>query len=206
MDLHIGHAHGFVLENEAHYTVNGRNGVLRVLFFLNQARMGSYSQTLSSPIYRTDIATTREYGRIKYGFTLGLQQELTRSLAGFARVSGNDGQNETWAYAEIDQSAAIGLTQNGAPWRRSGDELSAAFVLDGISGPHQRYLAAGGYGFMLGDGTLSYALEVIAEVYYRFALTREIAFTPDYQLIVHPGYNSDRGPAHVFGIRAHVQF
>jgi high affinity Mn2+ porin len=28
----------------------------------------------------------------------------------------------------------------------------------------------------------------------------------DYQLIVNPGYNRDRGPASVFGFRVHAQY
>ncbi|WP_372341156.1 carbohydrate porin, partial [Escherichia coli] len=30
--------------------------------------------------------------------------------------------------------------------------------------------------------------------------------TLDYQFVINPAYNKDRGPVHVFGIRGHVEF
>ncbi|MBC7424097.1 MAG: carbohydrate porin, partial [Ferruginibacter sp.] len=30
--------------------------------------------------------------------------------------------------------------------------------------------------------------------------------TADYQFVQNPAYNNDRGPAHIFAIRGHVQF
>lgn len=40
------------------------------------------------------------------------------------------------------------------------------------------------------------------EVYYSYRL-KEYALwiTPDYQFIIDPAYNKDRGPVHAFGIR-----
>jgi high affinity Mn2+ porin len=78
--------------------------------------------------------------------------------------------------------------------------------VSGLSEPHRRYLAAGGYGFIIGDGALSYAWEILAEAYYRYALTREIALGANYQPIFHPAFNAARGPAHVFTGRVHVAF
>ena len=133
-------------------------------------------------------------------------KSFTDSLGGFARLSWNDGRNETWAFTEIDRSVALGVVQKGEGWGRASDEVGAAIVVNAISSPHERYLAAGGKGFILGDGALDYDFEGIAEVYYRFALTREVAFSPDYQFFLHPGYNAARGPVHVFGVRAHIEF
>ena len=79
-------------------------------------------------------------------------------------------------------------------------------MLSGLSALHRRYLAAGGYGFIIGDGALRYGLEMLAEIYYRAALWREISLGVNYQPIVNPGFNRDRGPIHVFTARAHVAF
>jgi len=206
MDTHVDQANGLMLENEFRYTVQKKTGALRALVFLNNARMGSYADALTSPVLVPDVTASRQYGRTKFGFTLGLEQELTDSLGGFARLSWNDGRNETWAFTEIDRSVAFGMVQNGEPWGRRSDEVGTAIVVNGISSPHERYLAAGGRGFILGDGALDYDFEGIAEVYYRFALTREVAFSPDYEFVLHPGYNAARGPVHVFGVRAHIEF
>ena len=61
-------------------------------------------------------------------------------------------------------------------------------------------------GFILGDGTLSYARETIVEHYYNVHAWRGLYFAEDVQLLVHPGYNSDRGPAWVFSLRGHLEF
>ena len=64
----------------------------------------------------------------------------------------------------------------------------------------------GGAGFVLGDGKLNYALEQVLEIYYRFQLVRYVQTSLDYQFIQNPGYNRDRGPAHVIGGRLRVSF
>jgi high affinity Mn2+ porin len=206
MDTRIDKAQGFALENELHYELGGAHGVLRVLLFLNNARMGDYEQAIAENPTAPDVTATREYGRTKYGFAVNVEQEIARGAGAFARLSWNDGKHETWAFAEIDHSLAAGAVTSGAAWSRDGDDVGAALVLNGISGPHRRYLAAGGYGFMIGDGQLDYALEMLAEAYYKLALTSAIALTGDYQLVVDPAYNRDRGPVHVFALRSHVAF
>ena len=82
-----------------------------------------------------------------------------------------------------------------------------AFIGNGLSRDHRDYLAAGGYCFIIGDGKLNYLPEMIAELYYKVnAYQKKIWLSPDYQFILHPAYNADRGPVNVLGIRAHVEF
>jgi len=183
----------------------GRKGSARLLLFINSAHMGSYDEAIDET-HPPDIVATRRYGRTKAGFAISADQEITESLGAFLRLSWNDGQNETWAFTEIDESLALGIAQTGAPWKRNDDDLGVALIVNGISSPHRRYLGAGGYGFLIGDGALDYAFEGIAEVYYRLALTDKVAFTGDYQLILHPAYNTARGPVNVLGVRAHIAF
>jgi high affinity Mn2+ porin len=122
------------------------------------------------------------------------------------RFSWNDGKNETWCFTEIDQSIALGASLKGTRWKRSEDVLGFACVVNGISNDHREYLRAGGLGFILGDGTLSYAPEAIAEVYYScLALKSGLWLSGDYQLCFNPGYNKDRGPANIISIRAHIE-
>lgn len=206
MDTHIDKAQGFALENELHYALGEARGTLRALLFLNNARMGDYEQAIAENPTAPDVTATRTYGSTKYGFAVGVEQEIAHGFGAFARLSWNDGKHETWAFAEIDHSVATGVVSSGGPWSREADEVGAAFVLNGISGPHRRYLAAGGYGFMIGDGALDYGLETVAEVYYKLTLISAIALSGDYQLVVNPAYNRDRGPVHVFGLRSHIAF
>lgn len=202
-----GHNHSEVVELEG--TVGSRHPLtLRALGYLTHARMGHYRDAVVRARLAGDapsIATTRQVGNTKYGLGLNVSQPLTASLGWFGRASWNDGYNETWAFTEIDRSISAGLRWN--PLGRPQDALGVALVANGLSQPHRDYLAAGGLGFIVGDGRLHYAPEAIGEVYYRYHIPGVLhaTLTPDYQFILNPAYNRDRGPVHVVGIRAHVE-
>lgn len=207
MDTRIDKSIGLMAEAEARYKIGKRPGAISMLAFLNFARMGSYAEVLKNPVlYDNNVANTRKDGRVKFGMALSLEQQITHGLGTFLRLSMNDGQSETWAFAEIDRSIAFGAVQNGELWKRPKDEAGVAMVINGLSPWHRDYLAGGGTGFMLGDGKLNYGPEMIADVYYRFELTDQVSLSAIYQPIINPGYNQDRGPVHVFTLRAHVNF
>jgi high affinity Mn2+ porin len=206
MEWRLGEARGLVTELEGRYALAGRPGAARVLAFLNVAHMGSYRQALAGSPTAPDVTATRASGRTKGGFAASVNQDLGDGLGGFVRASFNDGANETWAFTEIDRSLALGVVQSGARWGRPDDEAGAGLVVSGLSALHRRYLAAGGAGFILGDGALRYAPEVAGEAYYRLALTRELSLSGDYQPVLAPGFNADRGPVHVFTGRLHAAF
>jgi len=206
MEWDIRRARGLVAEFEGRFALAGRPGAARILGFLNEARMGSYRQALEDPSAGLDVTATRAFGRTKVGFAASANQDLGEGLGAFVRVSYNDGANETWAFTEIDRSAALGIVQSGSRWNRPEDEAGVGLVVSGLSNLHRRYLAAGGFGFLIGDGALRYGPEVLGEVYYRLALTREVSLGANYQPILNPAFNRDRGPIHVFTGRAHVAF
>ena len=69
--------------------------------------------------------------------------------------------------------------------------------------------AAGGMGILIGDGQLPhYGLEKIMETYYSYSVDaiEHLLLTLDYQYIVNPAYNRDRGPISFFGARVHKEF
>lgn len=178
---------------------------LRLLGFINKANMGNYA--LAAQMQMPDITATRKYSRTKTGFGLNFEHEFTDDLGLFARYSYNDGHNETWAFTEIDRSASVGIALNGTKWHRSEDVVGLAVVSNGISKDHRNYLNTGGLGFMVGDGKLNYGAENIIELYYRYYLHADhFWISPDYQFVMNPAYNKDRGPANVFAIRVHVEF
>ena len=203
-DTNVGQAHGSQLELEHRHTFSNHPGTVRLLSYANRAHMGSYAETLSNPAYGLDIAATRQY-RTKYGFGLNAEQELGTDLGAFCRMGWNDGKTETWAFTEIDRTVTFGISAKGRGWSRANDVLGVALIFNGVSKDHADYLGAGGYGFLLGDGALSYAPEQIAEVYYLWRPIPEVGITPDFQLINHPGYNADRGPAFVYALRLHYE-
>jgi len=206
IDKNLRESHSFVLELDHAYALAGREGVARFIVFYNRARMRSYrdavSQAGSEP---PDVTSTRQPGRTKWGGVLNFQQSLGEGLGLFVRGSLNDGRNEAWAYAEIDRSVTVGVVRKAPVSSRPRDETGLAMIVNGLSAPHRDYLAAGGYGFMIGDGRLDYGLEEIAELYYQASIIKGVWFTPDYQFVRHPAYNRDRGPVHVFGLRLHVE-
>lgn len=206
LDWDVGRARGLVAEVEGRWAIAGRAGAARALGFLNTARMGSYSEALAASPSSPNVTATRAEGRTKAGFAASANQDFGAGLGAFLRVSWNDGRTESWAFTEIDRSVAAGLVQSGSRWGRPDDEAGLAAVVSGLSDSHRRYLAAGGYGFIIGDGALRYAPEVLAEAYYRAALTREVSVGANYQPILNPAYNRDRGPAHVLTGRVHVAF
>lgn len=192
-------------EFERHYQLNEKKGAFRFLLYRNRAGMGNYREATNDSVYHTDITQTRLSGRSKYGFGLNIEQQLSSDLGMFARFSWNDGANETWAFTEIDLSFSAGIISPGNSWKRPHDQAGAAIVVNGLSHDHADYLAAGGYGFIIGDGKLTYGTEEIFEVFYSVAVIPAIKMTGDYQFILHPGYNRDRGPVHIFAVRMHTE-
>jgi high affinity Mn2+ porin len=199
MELNILKARGIVGEVEWRFPC----GAVRALGFHNTAHMGNYDDAIA---LNTDIVNTRADGRTKAGAAASANCDFTPGLSGFVRGSFNDGQNETWAFTEIDRSLAAGVVQAGALWGRPDDEAGAAAVVSGISGPHRQYLAIGQYGFLIGDGALQYGAEVLGEIYYRFSIIQSVSFIGTWQPILNPAYNRSRGPVNVLTIRAHVAF
>jgi high affinity Mn2+ porin len=204
-DRNFAHAHGQSLEFEYDYSLFDRPGKARVLAYLNNAHMGDYRETLADPSLNMDITQSREY-RIKFGFGLNAEQKIGDDWGVFLRAGWNDGRTETFAFTEIDRSVQAGLILQGIAWHRPDDIVAGAVVVNGLSAGHDDYLAAGGLGFILGDGALHYGPETILEFYYMAKLAKSLFLSVDYQFVDNPGYNRDRGPVFIFGFRVHVEF
>jgi high affinity Mn2+ porin len=193
------------LENQSNFSVNNRRGHLHRLAYVNNANMGSYSQSLAQMPVNPDITATRAY-RSKYGFGVSLDLELTNDLGVFSRLGWNNGQTESFVFTEVDRTASLGLALQGTRWGRRNDQIGLAGIINAISGVHAAYLAAGGLGFQLGDGKLDYGYDEIVEMDHRFQLRPGIHISADFQEINNPGYNRDRGPVAVGLVRFHFEF
>ena len=79
-------------------------------------------------------------------------------------------------------------------------------AVNAISRDFRDFLAVGGLGVLVGDGALNYRRERVLETYYSLALSKAFTLTADYQLIVNPAYNADRGPISIFSGRLHGEF
>jgi hypothetical protein len=185
--------------------------VVRALAFVNTARMGIYREALALATQTgttPDIVAQDRDGRHKYGFGLNIEQPLADEgdTGLFARIGWNDGLTESFAFTEVDRIFTVGGQVAGSYWSRPQDRLGAGLAIGGLSGDHRSYLAAGGLGFLLGDGGLNYDNEEIFETYYRFQLGRYVQLSPDYQFIRNPGFNHARGPVSFFALRLHAEY
>jgi hypothetical protein len=205
LERNIGQRHGDVAEFELPYRLAGRPAVARALVFRNRVQAGAYSDALAlgaTAGTAPDITLVRA-GRSKSGVGLGTQIEVTPDIGVYARAGWNDGKTETFMFTEIDRSLSAGAQIKGTSWGRAQDTIGIAGYVNGLSRTHRDYLAAGGLGFFLGDGRLSYATERIFEAYYSFGLLKGVSLSLGYQYVANPGYNTDRGPANFLGLRLH---
>lgn len=186
---------------------NNDSGTIKLLGYKNLAGMGNYNLANSNYIITPNIISTRQDGRTKYGIGINADYSHSDIWGLFGRMSYNDGKNETWAFTEIDESASLGINLKGKLWNRSDDFAGLALATNGLSASHQTYQKLGGNGFMIGDGNLNYGTEKIVEAFYSFAIPHtSFTLSPDYQFVVNPGYNKDRGPIQFVALRFHAQF
>jgi hypothetical protein len=188
-----------------------RATVVRLLGYVNHARMGRYSSALAVARLNggaPDVVADDQPGRTKWGWGVNVEQPLADAgeTGIFGRLGWNDGRNESFAFTEAEHHASLGMQLAGRSWSRSADRIGAAVVVHGLSALHREYLEAGGRGFLLGDGALSYGHETIGELYYRAQLGDFLELTGDVQHIANPGYNRDRGPATVMAIRLNLRY
>ena len=208
LDTRMFEHYGDILEFEKRYSLAGKPGVARLLFWRNKARMGRFSDALqlgAATGTTPDLANVREE-HAKLGVGLSVMQRVNDSLGVFARANMSDDKTETYAFTEIGRQVAAGGVLNGNAWGRPRDVVGLAMSVNMLGSHHQAYLAAGGLGAFLGDGALRYGPEQIVELFYSFQPVKYLSISPDFQYIRNPGYNRDRGPAKFYGVRLHAEF
>lgn len=200
---------GTVVEFEERHSILDQSGKLRLGAFANSGNSGNYRQALAvegvDPTLDINaVMASIRHDNLKYGFYANLEQQIARDIGLFARASWNDGQNEILSFTDIDRSLSGGVSIKGSG--RPSDTIGLGGAINGLSGAHRDFLAAGGLGLLIGDGRLNYRPERILETYYAFAIDKNFTFTADYQLITNPAYNADRGPVSIFSGRLHGEF
>ena len=186
-------------------------GVVRLLAFVNHARMGDYAEALavgrSTGALPSIVADDRP-DRVKRGVAVNVEQPLADGgeTGAFLRWGANDGRTESFVFTEADGHLSGGVQLAGSHWGRALDRVGIAGLRHSLSDVHRDYLAAGGIGFLLGDGALRYGPETFVESYYRLQIGTSVQLSPDVQYIWNPGYNRDRGPAVVSTLRANLRY
>ncbi len=203
--------HEWTAELEERHQLWDHPGKVKLLGFVNQGKMGSYAdalqlaqQTSSAP----DTALVRR-GRSRPGAAINLEQEVSSDMGVFARASVNNGSKEAFDFTEINESISAGLSLRGERWGRHDDTFGFAGIANGLSSDARNYFGAGGIGILIGDGQLPhYGLEKIMETYYSYSVPAldHLILTLDYQYVINPAYNRDRGPVSILGVRVHKEF
>jgi high affinity Mn2+ porin len=195
-------------EIERRYELWGHPGKIAVTGFLSRGNMGSFQDAINLAQITggpANIAAVRKY-QSRGGLSVNVEQEITSDLGVFMRAGWADGGVEPFDVTDIDRTVAAGLSLKGKQWGRPDDTFGLAGIVNDISNVHQQFFNAGGLGLLIGDGMLPHpGLEQIIETYYAFPLFASTV-TFDYQFIVNPAYNRDRGPVSVIGARVHTEF
>lgn len=196
---------------ELTFNVLPGGGVVRLLGYQNHARMGDYREALGRAAATQtppDIVADDAPGRVKRGFGLNVEQPLADGgeTGAFLRVGAAGGTSESFAFTEAEGHLSGGVQVAGRHWGRALDRVGVALLRQTINDAHRAYLAAGGIGFLLGDGGLRYGPETFVESYYRGQLGPYLQIGPDVQYVRNPGYNRDRGPAWVTSLRVNARY
>lgn len=194
-------------EIERRYELWGQPGAIKVTGFLSRGRAGQFADAIALAAITggpANINAVRTYDS-RPGVSINLQQQVAEGVGVFARAGWADGNVEPWDFTDIDRTVSAGLSLTGKQWGRPDDTVGVAGVVNGISSVHQAFFNAGGLGILVGDGMLPHlGPERIIETYYSLPVSY-LRLTLDYQFILNPAYNMDRGPVSVFGARVHWQ-
>jgi high affinity Mn2+ porin len=213
MDWNINKTIGYTLEADRHFEINNHEGEIGFLLYENIGRGGNYEQAIALKKSGQDTTMNVSHpsaylGNKKYGLGFSFTLALTKKLDILARAGWNDGHTATWAFTEIDRTAALGILIDQPLLKKTRNTFGLAILVNGISPEHRDFLNNGGVDFIIGDGKLPhYATENILETYYNVAVTRNIALMIDFQYVQNPGYNVDRGPVpYIISGRIHMAF
>ena len=144
---------------------------------------------------------------VKLGIGLFGEQYIAQDIGVFSRAMYSDGKTEVDAYTSTDRSASFGALAKGSLWSRPKDVAGMGVNLGWISKAHAEYLRLGGIDGFIGDGSIKPAMETGLDVFYS-VYVRKLFFwlTGDYQRVMNPAFNADRGPVNIFGVRIHGEF
>ena len=104
-------------------------GTVRLLGYVNHANMGLYRPQINQTLYDRahgrptavpDITAHTPGTTVKYGIGLNFEQNLSPDFRAFGRFGWNEGQHQSFAYTEVDQTFELGGDQSGKPLAQAG--------------------------------------------------------------------------------------
>ena len=226
VDFRLAKYYGDQMELEHKHRIYGHDGTVRMLGYRNRENMARFSEAVAA--FQTDPqrnATTcpgfnyrsenadapdlcwARRPNVKIGVGLFGEQYIAHDIGVFSRAMVSDGRTEVDAYTSTDRSASFGALAKGSLWSRAADVAGVGVNLGWISRSHAAYLRLGGIDGFIGDGFIRQAAESALDVFYSVNLRKAFSWlTADYQHLTNPGFNADRGPVNIFGLRIHGEF
>ena len=216
LDFNLLNHYGDTFEIERSHLISGLPGKVRVLMYRDRQIMARFDDAtnylLANNAQGTQaILNVRNTEQVKMGIGLNLEQKVAPDIGIFFRGMISDGQTETLAFTEADNSLSLGVNIFGKLWNRPNDNFGVAVLQNGLSAARRNYLQAGGVSFFIGDYAgptqiINYASEQIFETYYSLNIAKKVWLSANYQRIQNHGYNAYRGPANFFGLRVHAEY
>lgn len=201
------------MEIEHKHTLYQQPGAVRLLAYRNHENLGSWTDALaalqadpnnnaancqkfnydSSNATAPDLCWARK-PNTKMGIGINLEQQINDDIGLFFRGMYSDGKTEVYSYTSSDRSISLGGLIKGERWNRDKDTLGIGYAQSWISKQHAAYLNAGGIDGFIGDGKIKAKPEQVINVFYSFNVLGTLWFSLDYQHLINPAYNGDRGP------------
>jgi hypothetical protein len=225
VDFRLFKYYGDQVELEHNHKIHGREGTVRLLAYRNREDMGRFGDAIAAweadPAKNATTCPGFNYGsnnanapdlcwvrkpNVKLGAGMFAEQSIAHDIGVFSRGMYSDGKTEVDAYTSTDRSATFGLLAKGSSWSRPRDVAGFGVGLGWISKVHAEYLALGGVDGFIGDGAIKAGMESSLDLFYSMSIRKSFWLTGDFQHIVNPGFNADRGAVNLFSVRIHGEF
>lgn len=226
LDYRLFKYYGDQFELEHRHKLYDHPGAIRLLGYRNNLFSGRFDDAINAyqtnPVqYNATTCTSYNYSsanvnapdlcwarkaNIKMGIGINVEQSLADDIGLFLRGMYSDGQVEVFSYLPADRSFSFGSLMTGKRWGRIMDSIGIGYGISWLSSIHVDYLNRGGADGFIGDGKINYHPEQVVNIFYKLNLNSPVWITLDYQHIVNPAFNADRGPVDIFGARAHFEF
>ena len=216
LNWQIFNTYGDQFEVERQHYIGDLPGKVSVLAYRNKMILARFQDATNYVIANNAQGTqainnVRNNYQYKTGIGINGEQALTKVLGIYGRAFTSDGHTETMSFTEADNSVSVGMSLNGAPWKRASDTIGISMMQNGLSSYRKNYLQAGGVSYFIGDyagpgQTISYRPERIGEVYYNALVVKNVLLGVNFQHINNPAYNAARGPVNIASFRVHAEF
>ena len=198
----------WVGEIERRYTLWEHPGKIAVTGYLSRARMGSYADAIALAAMTggpADISAVRQY-RSRGGVSMKIEQEISSDLGAFVRAGA--------ANATSSPTSSVTSTARWRPGLRSRGRDGGGRTTRSDWPAWSTEFPASTKPSSMPVGSVSSSAMANCRIPVSNRSSRRITNSPigqwgvtfDYQFIVNPAYNRDRGPVSVLGMRLHAQF